>query len=508
MLSTSALVLAALLAQFPTDTDLDHCLDNYDAFPCDSSLQGVAYAPARDTFGLLLFEDMWPKDGDLDFNDAVLAYNYRFGLAFQGGLAGSPSSVRFVQLNLQVMASGAGLHNAVLLRLPIPRSAVDTATLNFSGEPPVALAVEPGEPDAVLRLVPDIRDLFGGVQYANTISGGPALPTRTLNVIIRLSANELDASLAPFDLFLARTSDDGHQVHLPQFAGTARMDTALFGTGDDRSTPSRHFVNKRGLPFALHVPIATEWPAEFKPIDRLYPDIVRFAASGGAEALDWYETRTDSAYAWTCTGPAPQATSVGPSAAHECPAGWFPGARPGMYAVAYDPDGGHQTRVVWSHDDGRLPWHYYLVNGAVIGESVPEGALPAVAVDRTGRIVLACLGGSPYWLKAIIWEPLSPTWSEENVTVRPVPEYGPYAGTVVPLAAAADDGGPAAVAWTQDGVTYVAEYGPSGWGLAERIDEYTSISSGLSLRYDGALLRLSWTDTDPVTGQLVPRTLP
>lgn len=54
------------------------------------------------------------------------------------------------------------------------------------------------------------------------------------------------------------------------------MDVSLLGTEEDGSTESRHFVDTRGVPFALDVPVSTFYPQEQTPSDWRYPDLLVF----------------------------------------------------------------------------------------------------------------------------------------------------------------------------------------------------------------------------------------
>ena len=318
---TSKYIAIALLACAGTaraaDTDNDQVPDSSDAFPCDARYAGVSWAPAKDAFGVVFFEDMWPQDGDRDFNDAVLAYNYTFALGLDG-------DVKAIQLNVTVLAAGASLRSAVLLRLPnVPASAAGRITRNVSGQGEVSLSAEPGEQDLVIRVVPDIKELFpDGAGYVNTVPGAASVPVRPVSVTIELNGPvALELGYAPFDLFIARVGDDGHQIHQAAYPGTARMNTALFGTEDDKSnaTLKTYFVNAQGLPFALHVPTLVPWATESVSLDHLYPAIISFAASGGTRGADWYLSNVVQGSAWTATSSQPTPSIIGPALGQACP---------------------------------------------------------------------------------------------------------------------------------------------------------------------------------------------
>jgi LruC domain-containing protein len=307
--------LAAALTALPalaSDTDADGVLDHADAFPCDPLAAAAVFAPAEGQHGMLLFEDRWPADGDLDFNDAALTYNYVLLLDGQG-------RVTSLQLSLNVLAVGAALSNDVWLRLPVPRGLVASVQRNTEDGVSEPLALADDETDAVFRLVANPHSLFPvHPGFANTEPTAEAMRGKPQNFLVRFAVPvALDVAEAPFDLFLARTDDVGHQIHLPQYGGTDRMDRSLFGTQNDASSEQRHFVNGRGLPFALHMPQVIAWPREYMSLDSVYPEIGLFAVSGGQEGRSWYTGAMDLERAYlggTGESYPPMPVIVGPSA--------------------------------------------------------------------------------------------------------------------------------------------------------------------------------------------------
>jgi LruC domain-containing protein len=296
---TLKLVIAAAVmglgaTALAADSDSDGVEDSLDAFPCDSSAASVLHIPGDSVHGMLMFEDLWPHNGDLDFNDAIVTYNYIFRLDGKG-------RVTSLQLNLNLLAVGASVESDVWLRLPIRPADVRTVTRTTADGTVTALTPEGGEQDAVLRLVENTRSLFSSPRgFVNTEVSAPVHHGQTVNVQVELRRPvSLPLVDAPFDLFIARSANPGHQIHLPQYAGTARMDRSLFGTGDDASTGNRHFVNGNGLPFALNLPVVTVWPRERVPLDLVFPDVVRFASSGGRQARAWYTSQVNLEHAFT-----------------------------------------------------------------------------------------------------------------------------------------------------------------------------------------------------------------
>ncbi len=100
-------------------------------------------------------------------------------------------------------------------------------------------------------------------------------------------AAPLSVSAAPFDLFIFRAGDFGHQIRFPQYMGTQQM-RALFNTEEDRSTDGRRFVHGTGVPAALLLGGATTDPLEGVRIHEHFPEIVTFAATAGAQGTNFH----------------------------------------------------------------------------------------------------------------------------------------------------------------------------------------------------------------------------
>ena len=283
--------LCTVLAGYPAlaqDTDGDGVADAADAFPCDPELAGLIFAPGEGAWTVLAFEDQWPSVTDLDFNDVVLRAHYRLYADAQG-------RVRRLRAFFEPVALGGIYDNGLALQLPVARAGV-TARLRAGSGPFEALALE-ADAQATVILSPNLRALFGGAPgLINSQPGGAHITGTPLELEVELaSPATMNTGLAPFDLFIFRSGDFGHQIHFPAYAGTAAMRAALFGTDNDDSRPGRYFVHRNGTPFALNLQSTTRYPLEGVSIDRLFPDIVAFAASGGATHSDFFLTNVVTA---------------------------------------------------------------------------------------------------------------------------------------------------------------------------------------------------------------------
>lgn len=281
------------------DSDADGVPDAVDAFPCDAAASAALFAPSEDAFGMLLVEDQWPAKGDLDFNDVVIAYHYALRADASGRVVG-------LRARFDVRAIGGALHNGFGLRLPVARSAVASITRTVEGGAPQALSAS-ADAQLTVRVFDDLRAVFGGATGPLNSSGAVAQASAPFSVDIDFATPViLSAGGAPYDAFVFRSDRPGHEIHRPEFAGTDAMDGALFGSADDSSTADRHFVDGEGLPFVLVLPELAAYPLEATEIAQLYPDIVAFAASGGAASQDFYVTDVQLGAAYAGASSAPQ----------------------------------------------------------------------------------------------------------------------------------------------------------------------------------------------------------
>lgn len=266
------------------DSDGDLVQDNVDAEPCDPRVSARVMVPADRTWGMMLFEDLWPSKGDYDFNDLVLAYNQT--LDFD-----SSAQLRGLRVDLRVMAVGARQQNGLAIRLPnLPKSAVTFMSLTVGGQGQ-NVVLRPTEAEAVIDLAPDLHALFGVELTREWVNTDPTLPAHPyVDIVLQVhfdAGHGLLAADAPFDLFIF-DAVRGSEVHRPRYRGTSSLDTTLINRADDGTNAQRAFVTDAGIPFALEFPEQVIYPQEGVAIDQLFPSIVQFGSSNGTQATDFF----------------------------------------------------------------------------------------------------------------------------------------------------------------------------------------------------------------------------
>jgi LruC domain-containing protein len=272
----------------PIDTDSDGVVDSLDPDPLDPDAAQIGTIPYVG-FTVNAFEDMWPEQGDYDFNDMVVQHRISF-------VRDNRSRLVRADVELVINAVGALYHNGLALRflVSIPdgayRTAAPSMVTNVSGR---AAGLHPLVANTVL--VTD--DIFSILEIFFQNNGeGPSGGPEHVSFRIHFDKTHPDASesLVP-DLFIFRTSEPGREIHLPGHPATAAADPSYYGTEADATAPGAGlwYETATGLPWALEiVPGEVQFlhPKERISITRAFPGFADWARSGGQQKKSWYKT--------------------------------------------------------------------------------------------------------------------------------------------------------------------------------------------------------------------------
>lgn len=267
------------------DADGDGIPNSQDEFPNDADRAFISYYPSdAGTWNTLMFEDMWPKLGDYDFNDLVIKYQYEY-------YSNADNKVVDLIAHFQVMASGADFSNGFGIKLDIPNEKVINVTDYVHSGTSILLnsnKTEQGTNDeAVIIVYDDLRKSLGSM--FNVTHGGL---TKDVNPIaVHIFLDKVDQALvSTINPFIYVDQNRAREVHLMGYTPTSKADRSNFGKNDDNSTGGTYYRSSQGFPWGLNVPADVRHMLETIDFTVGYPDFVKWAESGGSSYTDWYGT--------------------------------------------------------------------------------------------------------------------------------------------------------------------------------------------------------------------------
>jgi len=272
------------------DSDNDGVADPNDDFPNNGSRTSVSYYPAENTFATLAFEDLWPAQGDYDFNDLVLAYRFEY-------ITNAANELVDMNIDYSVQALGAGFNNGFALELDVDPSAIQSISRSNNVSSLFTLSqngTEAGQSKAVIPFFVKGTDELPnpGSAFVNTMPNNPYSEPDTNRIALSFnSGNTLsDLGTAPYNPFMVRNQVRGHEIHLANATPTDKMDNNLLGQGADDSSPQsgRYFVTEQNLPWAINISGSFDYPSEKEDIVSAYLKFAAWAQSGGSSYTGWF----------------------------------------------------------------------------------------------------------------------------------------------------------------------------------------------------------------------------
>ena len=266
----------------------NNCLP-YTPPPADSIIN---YYPATD-MSTLAFEDLWPYYGDYDMNDLVIGYKFKV-------VSTSQSKVADVYCTFTVRATGAGLHNGFGFQFAnvLPSNIVSVEGVDQQNGYTISSNGTEGGQTSATFIVYD--DQYKFMSQWNTIKGGPTCPEKTFNVHIKFVANTVviqQLAIQNWNPFIVIGGVRGHELHLPNYYPTSKVDPSIWGTGDDATNPSQNkwYKSKTNLPWAIDIYGHFYYPSEISDISNAYLHFQDWVLSNGTQYQDWW-SNTSSGY--------------------------------------------------------------------------------------------------------------------------------------------------------------------------------------------------------------------
>lgn len=247
-------------------------------------------------FGTLAFEDLWPSQGDYDFNDLVIDYQFKITM-------NTSNFVDEVVASFELKAFGAGYQNGFGFQLG---SAINASSISVSGisitENYITLnsnGTEAGQSRPTIIL---FDNAYNEMQHpgigigVNTDPAAPFVEPKSYTVTISFPPNTYrwnDLDIGNFNPFLIADMERGREVHLPGNPPTDLANPAFFGTFNDDSNVAqgRTYVTENNHPWAINIYQKFDYPIEKQDIIFVHLKFMEWAQSGGEVFSDWYKNQ-------------------------------------------------------------------------------------------------------------------------------------------------------------------------------------------------------------------------
>ncbi len=281
------------------DTDGDGIANINDDFPDDDSRTFTNSFPASG-YGTLAFEDLWPAQGDYDFNDLVVDYQFR-------SITSSENYVAEIQADFVVRAIGASFENGFGFQFPNTTiSSEDITVTGYSiNNGYITLdnnGLESSQNKPTVIVFDNAFDVLprpGGESGVNTDPLGTfQVPLDTVKIIITLEPGqytENEINISNFNPFMIVQMTRGKEIHLPDYAPTALVDQQYFNTlhDDSNSVEGRYYKSENNLPWCINIYESFAYPSEKNEIVDAYLKFSIWAQNNGEEYPDWYLDKED-----------------------------------------------------------------------------------------------------------------------------------------------------------------------------------------------------------------------
>lgn len=256
--------------------------------------------PITDPFAYTyLFEDSWPVYGDYDMNDVVVVVNNITKVPNKDG--------QIISMSFNFNLKAIGAHRSVAAALMLDGiKATDIASVAYSATQPYGFhtsssGVESDQDMAVIPLFGNAHEFLNKPvgQYVNTEKNNinNMAETPTITVTVEFSSPMTDSfDASSFNLFIIPdpvlgtvTSKSRKEIHVVGYAPSKRVNTSIFGNGNDNSSANLYYISIDNLAWGIIIPDEFKWAVEYRSLQKVYPEFNGWAQSGGIENTDWWK---------------------------------------------------------------------------------------------------------------------------------------------------------------------------------------------------------------------------
>lgn len=262
--------------------------------------------PYQGGWSTIMFEDLWPKNGDYDMNDLIVDFYIKQTYNVRN------RKIAQIELKYKIRAIGAKYKIGLAFMLPQDRIPVGLANLSGASGQQVWIGNK-----KILRLFLDAKQSIGVLddRFVNTANSPQGVYMQPTEHSVILSFTNVTWSqeeqedydpryrwmVAPYNPFIyisrfGQNLDNGRRVHLKNYPiQTSDTNVDLFLTEDDRSTNYnnqnnlRTYQNSKGLPWAIYTNTSIpHYPTQKVQIIRVFPYFKDWVLSNGNAFQDWY----------------------------------------------------------------------------------------------------------------------------------------------------------------------------------------------------------------------------
>lgn len=253
-----------------TDTDGDGILDRDDSYPSDPDKAFEVFTPSKYGKGTIAFEDLWPSNGDYDFND--LALNYQ-AIA----ILNSNNLVVQVDFICRIKSNSAGYTNGIGIQIDgLDSSQIENVVGTVYSENYINLKennTEDNQNKAVIIFTDNADNL---------------LSENTISIIFNEPLSTETIGAAPFNPFIISNMIRENEIHLPYYSTTDLGDNLISVSGLNNDA-NGDYISDNGYPWAISIIHDFKVPKESIRINDAYNFFTNWATSGGLEFKDWYK---------------------------------------------------------------------------------------------------------------------------------------------------------------------------------------------------------------------------
>jgi len=291
------------VAPMEADSDNDGVSDAFDEFDNDPERAYTVHYPKEGDNASILFEDMWPKEGDYDMNDMSVEIHIT-------EIVDSQNYVKEINFDTKLKANGAAYKNGFAIEINSPIDNIESSTFYINGEEILSEVLSQDDDTTIITFytdaVKEFKKMSNYLDFAHAVNNSCNDPyNRFINVCLNrptvsspsvtgtiIFKNSIDLISPPYNPFLVVNNGVLHynEVHLPNYMPTSKADLSIFGTKHDNSVlnENRTYKTSEDKPWALLIPTSFAYPIERANISDVYKYYDAWVESDGSQYQDWY----------------------------------------------------------------------------------------------------------------------------------------------------------------------------------------------------------------------------